>query len=77
MNFEDVRLQQVWTFRRLAEVELQVAASFDRLAATGDPRHRQRRLELAADARAEAERARRIADRYATKPSGADGDPAG
>jgi hypothetical protein len=31
---------------------------------------------LAADARVEAERARGIADRYATEPSGADGDPA-
>jgi hypothetical protein len=67
MTAQDLRRRQVEAFRRLAELEGAMATTLEALAANGHPRLRQRRVELAAEARAASERAIFLATKYAAE----------
>ncbi len=75
--------RQIAVLHNLARTEVQLAATFERLAASGDPRRSQHRLGLAAEARDGAARAVRRAlelqarQGWPARDPLADPDPAG
>jgi hypothetical protein len=77
VTLDELRRRQIETYWTLAEIEDRVAESLDRLASTGDSGLVGRRMERAAEARAQAERARALASKYAAELDAAERDTPG